>query len=409
MSFQLSNLQRKTIKRILDEKKRINTLWGSVRSSKTWCSLVAWILFVGKYKGKGELLCCGNTERTIERNVYNPLRILLGNNCNYIKNRGELYIFDKKIYCIGASDERSQDKIKGVTAGGAYVDEITTIPESFFTMLLSRLSEDDAQLIGTTNTDSPYHYLKANYLDRKDTLDLLDFKFLLDDNPFISKKYKVEIKKEYIGLWYKRFILAEWCVAEGSIYDFFDDKYVKDKCPFEPDQKFIGIDYATGNPTAFLLIYSKLINGKRYYHIEREYYWDSKKKQRQKTDSDYSSDLKDFINGEKIDGIYLDPSAASFALQLKRDGFYQLKDAINDVIDGIRTVATLYVTGRLTIGEKCENYLKETYSYFWDPTAQKQGIDKPKKVNDHTQDAGRYVFHTLETKKILLTEDSTRW
>jgi PBSX family phage terminase large subunit len=408
--FKLSNLQRKTVKTILSEKKRINILWGSVRSSKTWASLVAWILYVSSYKGRGNLLCCGNTERTIERNIYNPLKILLGDNCNYVKNRGELYIFDKKIYCIGASDERAQDKIKGISSGGAYVDEITTLPESFFKMLLSRLSEDDAQLIGTTNTDSAYHYLKSEFLDRKETLDLLDFKFLLDDNPFLSTKYKTEIKKEYVGLWYRRFILADWCVAEGSIYDFFDEQYIKDSCPFEPDLKFICIDYATGNPTAFLMVYAKFIANQLHYHIEREYYWDSKKKQRQKVDSEYSYDLKIFINGEQIMGIFLDPSAASFKLQLQKDGFYQLQDAINDVIDGIRTVSTLYVTNRLTVNNRCKNFIKEASAYRWDNNAQKQGIDKPKKIDDHTQDAFRYGAHTIETSGInVLNSKSLGW
>jgi PBSX family phage terminase large subunit len=402
--FRLSEIQRQSIKTSLHSEKRINIWWGSVRSSKTWASLIAFIRFTLAYKGNEDLILTGKTERTIERNIIKPLYLLLGDNCRYVKNRGELYICNQLINCIGVNDIQAETKIRGGSFGGAYCDELTLYSQSFLSMLLSRLSTKGAQLFGTTNTDSPYHYLKTDYLDREG-LSLNQFKFMLDDNEFIDRKIREEIKKEFVGLWYKRFILAEWCIAEGAVYDMFRDSFIVNKCPFEPEYKLIGIDYGTNNPCVFLLIYAKFIKSKLHYHIAREYYYDSKKHNKQKTDSEYSSDLKDFINNEKIDYIFIDPSAASFKLQLTQDKFFNITDAINDVIDGIRTVSTVMTTNRLTVNEKCENYIKEKYSYSWDKNSQLLGIDKPKKINDHCNDSERYVIHTTEINNVITNLD----
>ena len=113
----------------------------------------------------------------------------------------------RAIDIVGANDERSQDKIRGMTCAGAYCDEISLYPESFFKMLLSRLSVRGSKVFATTNPDSPYHWLKVDYLDNKE-LDIKIFHFTLDDNPNLDPEYVKQISKEYTGLWYKRFILG---------------------------------------------------------------------------------------------------------------------------------------------------------------------------------------------------------
>lgn len=399
MSFTWGRFSRKQLDVIANATARLNILDGSVRSGKTIASLVAWIMFVAEAP-PGELLMVGKTERTLKRNVLDPLEQMVGS--KYFKlNRGagEAMIFGRRIYLAGANDERAEGKIRGMTIVGAYGDEITLWPESFFTMLLSRLSVPGARFIGTTNPDSPYHWLKVNYLDRVGELSLKSWHFTLEDNLNLAPAYVEALKKEYTGLWYKRFILGLWVQAEGAVYDMWDDKlHAVDELPQTFERFYVGVDYGTNNPTVFLLIGQV---GDKLYVID-EYYWDSKKTGRQKTDAEYSNDLRQFITGRIPRAIIIDPSAASFITQLRRDGIGPIKQADNTVLDGIRNVASFLTGGRLFVYKhKCPNLLKEFSSYVWDAKAQAKGEDKPVKQNDHCLDALRYVVQTLFSRNMV--------
>lgn len=382
----------KGLRSIAESTARLNIWHGSVRSSKTICSMVRWLEYV-KNGPPGDLLMTGKTERTLKRNILDPLELIVGSKWfKYNRGMGEAQLFGRRIYIAGASDERAAGKIQGVTLAGAYGDELSLWPESFFKMLLSRLSVPGAKLFGTTNPDSPYHWLKTEYLE-KEGLDLRSWHFELKDNPNLDPVYVEALKKEYVGLWHKRFILGLWVLAEGAIYDMWDDGiYAVDILPEKFSRFLLGVDYATGNPTAFILFGQ---SGDKLYIID-EYYWDSTKTGRQKTDAEYSADLKRFIAGRHPQAICIDPSAASFILQLRRDGISGIKQADNSVLDGIRNVATFLSGKRLFVYRKnCPNLLKEFASYVWDPKAQKKGEDKPIKANDHALDATRYVIQTM--------------
>lgn len=398
MGIILSPKQRWSIHR---SKMRINLWVGAVRSSKTWATLFRWIKFLAQAP-KGDLLLIGKTSRSLYRNIIRPLEDFLGNAIHYSPGKGELDIFDKKIFVVGANDERAEGTIRGMTCAGALGDEVTLWPESVFNMLLSRMSVTGAQFFGTTNTDNPNHWLKKGFLDRKQELDLAVFNFLLEDNPFLAREFVRNLEKEYVGLWYRRFILALWCIAEGAIYDFFEEKepYLIKRFP-KAKYKVAGIDYGTGNPTTFG-IYGVNHFAKPKCWLEREYYYDSKKEQKQKSDSEYADDFIDFIGGEKVLYTIIDPSAASFKVELRKRTLKSIiMDANNDVLDGIRTVSSMWKNGDFALHNKCFNSIEETYGYVWDQNAQKRGEDKPKKVDDHTKDRDRYVLHTLFGKETI--------
>jgi PBSX family phage terminase large subunit len=376
---------------------RLNIWEGAVRSSKTIASLYRWIQFCGSPKTpKDDLLIVGRTERSTVRNVVRPLERMLGNNCNYLPGKAECWIFDRCCHVIGASDERSEGKIRGMTAGGAYGDEITLWPESFWVMLLSRLSPDDAAFFGSTNPDNPYHYLKKGFLNRRAELDMSVFKFKLDDNPFLSKRFKDNLKKEYLGLWYKRFILGLWVMAEGAIYDFFDeDEHTIIKPPGIAKQYYVGIDYGTGNPTCFLLFGVHPLLNPRIW-CEREYYYDSQNAGRQKDDAEYADDFVKWLGNIKPTALIIDPSAASFKVALAKKGMFNIVDADNEVLTGIRTQSRLLGSGEYKICSCCNHTIEDYGAYLWDKNAAKKGEDKPLKQNDHSKDPERYILNTLE-------------
>jgi PBSX family phage terminase large subunit len=402
----------------------LNIWEGSVRSSKTVSSLLAWLAFV-RLGPAGNLLMVGKTERTLQRNIIDPLVEWLGpSRCRMVAGSGELWICGRRVYLAGANDEKAQEKIRGLTLVGAYVDEVSLMPESMWTMLLTRLSVDGARLYGTTNPDNPQHWLLRDYLSRAgvwltgdgqlvrqdgpDTLDLVRMSFRLDDNPTLSATYIDRMKREFVGLWYRRFILGEWVVAEGAVYDMWDPaRHVISELP--PIERWLGcgIDYGTSNPFAALLLGVTRMDGdgRRRLVLTNEWRYDSRRQRRQLSDPEYSERFRGWLRGIQVPGMdlgarppwtFVDPSAASFVLQLYRDQHPGTAHAVNDVQLGLQLTSGLLARGDLVVHESCKGWCDEVPAYCWDPKAQQLGIDKPIKVADHSLDAGRYVIASTE-------------
>lgn len=383
---------------------RLNLWDGSVRAGKTIGSIWRWIRFVKQtpLNHEGVLVMTGKTSRSLERNVINPIIQMVGpRRASYYAYRSEFTLYGRKIDCVAAVDESSEGLIRGSTICGSYGDEVTLWPESFFTMLLSRMSVHGAKFFGTTNPDNPYHWLKERYIDRRNELDMSYWHFVLDDNTNLDPEYVKQIKREYTGLWYKRFIQGLWVMAEGAIYDMWDEeRNVKDvKTILKTLQRkqfqtyFAAADYGTGNPTVFGLYGYN--NGKPPVYKVSEYYWDSKAKGRQKTDAEYAKDYIRFIedNGVRPVAFYVDPSAASFCAELRSRGINPTP-ADNDVVDGIRFVGQYLHQGNLIVDESCRNTIKEIPGYVWDAKAQSRGVDQPVKEHDHCCDETRYGIYT---------------
>lgn len=365
---------------------------GAVRSGKTFASLFAFSEFA-LTRPERDLVILGKTERTIKRNVIAPMIQLFGTKrVRHVQGSGELYLSGRRIYLAGANDERAEEKIRGLTAGGAYCNEMTLYPRSVLDQLIDRCSEQGSRIFGDTNPDSPFHYLNKDFLSNEEALTgglVQRVRFGLDDNPVLDPAYKERLLKLHTGVWLKRMVHGLWVIAEGAIYDMFepDGPMVVDVLPAVFEEYRVGIDYGTGNPTVFLL----LGKSKGRWYVVREYFYDSREAGRQKTDEEYSRDFADWIGGIYPSSIEVDPSAASFKLQLGRDGAATVRDAENDVLEGVRTVGTALNAEKLYVHRSCERTIESLSTYSWDPKAQKRGEDKPLKENDHPADALRYA------------------
>ena len=375
---------------------RINIWEGAVRSGKTIASIVRWIIFV-RTAPPGELLMVGKTERTLKRNILDEMEKIVGTkHYSYKQGSGEVWLYGRRIYVAGANDERAEGKIRGMTLAGAYGDEVTLWPEGFFKQMLLRMSVEGAMCFVTTNPDSPYHWLKVDYIDKEGIAQV--FHFELEDNPNLPKAYIEALKREYTGLWYKRFILGLWVLAEGAVYDMWDEAKHVFRCKHQRYKHyFVAVDYGTHNPCTFGLYgYNKVDEETGLpdkVRLIKEYYWDSVKKGRQKTDAQYADDLEDFIDGCYVEDVYIDPSAASFKLEVEKRGIHVVS-AINDVIDGIRYVSMLLTLGIFEIDESCTSTIKEFSAYVWDAKSQIKGVDEPVKEHDHAMDRNRYGLYT---------------
>lgn len=372
---------------------RVNVWEGSVRSGKTIASLVAFLGFMLDAP-EGKPLLIGKTERTLKRNILDPLAEMLGSDFTMNRGEGEVTIGGRRCYIAGANDARAEEKIRGGGFPAIYGDELTLWPEELFAMCLSRMDKAGARMYGTTNPDAPTHWLKANYLDRADELGWQVFAFRLDDNPNLDPAYVAALKREYVGLWYRRFVEGEWVAAEGAVYGFLDDTHAiaPDELPGEYAKVWAGGDYGTTNPTAFVAL--GLSDGVAYAFDE--HYFDGRNAAA-KTDQQLVADLAHFLGGLPAypANVYLDPSAASFILQANRDGIAGIRRANNDVLAGIQTVSRLLGSGKLRIcRERCPMLWKQLTGYRWDAKATDRGTDRPLKVEDHAADALRYVCHS---------------
>lgn len=381
---------------------------GAVRSGKSLIMSLSYIIWSMSEFNRCNFGMAGKTVGSFKRNVWFLLKVMLRGRGYSIKKLPELdspnaFVISKNgienyYYIFGGNDERSQDLVQGFTAAGFFFDEVVLQPKSFVNQACARCSVDGAKLWFNCNPQGPFHWFKLEWIDKAKELNALYLHFTMDDNPSLSKETIARYARLFSGVFFRRYILGLWVIAEGIIYDMFNPSIhiVKDYNPTEVINYEVGIDYGTGNPTAFILTAFRK-SGKAL--AIKEYYWDSRKEGRQKTDAEYSQDLRAFLGDIHPTKIWVDPSAASFILQLKRDGFYNIKQADNSVLDGIRNVGRLLQERLLEILEgQCPNLEREMQSYSWDPKAAERGEDKPIKENDHACDALRYVLVNFGVK-----------
>lgn len=393
--FQLTPKQAEFIKHA---NHRWNIASGAVRSGKSYLQVSYTILSrLEERRGKrGLRVFLGATRENIERNILQPMRDIYGDSiATEINSKNYAKVFGEKVYCIGADNVRQVAKIRGSEIAYCAVDEGTDVNEEVFNMLKSRLSLPWSCCDITTNPSSPNHWFKA-FLDSKDQgVDIYLQEYTIYDNPFLPEEYVRALEAEYTGVWFDRYILGKWTLAEGLIFANFREAL--EGTPETRAQEYmLSLDYGTSNPFAALLW------GRRgnVWYAERELYYSGRDTGIQKTDQEYLQMLEDFVRPALYEGItnngrirvIVDPSAASFIALLRQSTIFRPWDANNDVLNGIRETSSAIQLGLIKVDPRCTNWLREAQSYIWDDKAED---DRPVKENDHLMDSTRYFVKTM--------------
>mgnify|MGYP002620322065 FL=1 len=379
---------------------------GAIRSGKTVAgidSFITWSLHT--FRGQNFIIS-GKSIGALKRNVLRPtFQMMAAKGIPYRYNRSEGYIEigSNTYYTFGANNEASQDVLQGLTAAGAYADEVALFPRSFVEQMIGRCSVEGSKIFMNCNPAGPYHYIKTDYIDMADEKRILRLHFTLDDNLTLSEEIKERYRRMFTGVFYQRNILGMWVMAEGVIYDMFDrEKHVVPTRPRPYTQYYVSMDYGTQNPTTFGLW--GLFNG--VWYKVKEYHYDGRAEARQKTDEEYYEDLVEFVGNLPIRSLIIDPSAASFITLVRKKGRFHVRKAKNDVLEGIRNVATALATGRIKYNDCCKETFREFASYVWDQKAQeKRGEDVPLKQNDHHMDGDRYFVNTVVMRDSAISFD----
>lgn len=373
---------------------------GSIRAGKTLIMSMSFIFWAMETFDNEQFGMAGKTIGSLRRNVINTLKIVLWGRGYRVKDRRSTNVLEiskdgktNYFFLFGGKDESSQDLVQGLTAAGFFFDEVALMPESFVNQATARCSVEDSKKWFNMNPEGPYHWFKEEWIDKLGEKKALRIHFIMDDNPSLSEKKKQSYINQYSGVFYLRFILGQWAMSEGMIYENFERETMVRELPANarPTQYYVSCDYGTQNPTVFL---KWALYAGNWYCLE-EYYHSGREK-KQKTDKEYSDELKKFTAGLQVK-VVVDPSAASFIRQLKNDGFSVVK-AKNDVLDGIRFTQTCMNDGTIFFSSKCVNLFKEFASYVWDKKAAMRGEDKPVKEHDHLCDALKYFTYTIINK-----------
>lgn len=304
-------------------------------------------------------------------------------------------ILGRTVHLIGAADARAEGKLRGLTAYLIAIDEATLLPEDYVAQALARLSVPGASCLMTTNPGPPAHWLRKKYILRAGELDLRTWHFTLDDNPALPADYVASLKAELTGMFYRRMVLGEWCAGDGAIWEGFDpERHVVKDVPPGTMVLAVGVDYGNVNPFAALML-GLTPDGRLIFM--REWRYESKLTHKQMTDAEYSKALAGWITPDAPRYLVVDPSAASFRVQLHRDAVGTVAPADNEVLDGVREVASLFATNRLLVHESCTGLIDEIPGYSWDDEKAEKGEDAPVKVDDHSCDAARYAIRTTRT------------
>lgn len=368
---------------------------GAVRSGKTMCMGISFVLWAF-YRFDGHTFAfCGKTIRSLKRNMIRSLMELmqgLGFGCRAVFSENYLDISlgkqKNRFYLFGGKDEGSSALIQGMTLSGVLLDEVALMPRSFVEQALARCSVEGAKLWFNCNPESPSHWFYQEWILQAQGKLARYFHFTMDDNPSLSPAVRRRYERLYSGTFYQRFILGEWTAAQGLIYPFMTPQQAWDVPQGVGERYVISCDYGTVNPSSFGL-WGKF--GGRWYRVE-EYYYDSRQIGTSRTDEEHYAQLEALAQGKSVDCVVVDPSAASFLAVIRRHGKFRTVPARNQVVDGIRQVGVALKQGDIRICRNCIHSMREFGLYRWNDDRSR---DAPIKENDHAMDDIRYFVATI--------------
>lgn len=367
---------------------------GAIRSGKTVCMSLAFVQWsMHSFNGQNFGMC-GKTVGSFRRNVLSVLKQMLPARGYTIRDRrtDNLVVISRGstenyYYIFGGKDEGSQDLVQGITLAGILLDEIALMPESFVNQATGRCSVDGSKFWCNCNPAGPEHWFKKQWIDEQKKRNLLYLHFTMEDNLSLSEQIRARYRAMYTGIFYRRYILGQWCLAEGLVYEFDPEKHVTDDLP-EWGEWYISCDYGTLNPFSAGLWCVRdgvAVRVSEFYHSGRE-------KQHQLTDEEYYREIEKLAGDRDIRHVVVDPSAASFITCIRSHGRFSVRKAKNDVMYGIRLTAMMLQAGVIKIGVDCKDAIREFGLYHWDDKGE---VDKPVKENDHAMDDIRYFCATV--------------
>ena len=342
---------------------------------------------------------CGKTISSLRRNVLSEILPRLEKmGASWKEKRTENLVIvrflgrENHFYIFGGRDESSASLIQGITFAGILLDEVALMPRSFVEQACARCSVTGSKLWFNCNPEGPEHWLYRSWIQKAKQKNLLRLHFTMEDNPGLDPAIRKRYEAMYTGVFYRRYILGQWCMAEGLVYDFRPDKHITRSVP-TGGRYYISVDYGTCNPFSaglWCVVDGRAVRIREFYHSGRD-------SGRMFTDEEYHEALLDLAGNLPVETVVVDPSAASFIATSRAHGKFSVRKARNEVLNGIHLVATLLQEGVLQFTPDCKDTLREFSLYRWE---EKGEADRVCKENDHAMDDIRYFCATVLRREI---------
>ena len=380
---------------------------GAIRSGKTLCMSLSFVLWAMTYFKMQNFGMAGKTIGSFRRNVLFWLKLMLrSRGYTVIDHRSDNMVEISKgnitnyFYIFGGKDERSQDLIQGITLAGMFFDEVALMPESFVNQATGRCSVDGSKYWFNCNPDSPEHWFKVNWIDKAEEKKLIYLHFTMDDNLSLSEQIKERYKRMYSGVFYDRFIRGLWVLASGIIFRYFAeddsrylfddeeifDKYGRLKVAFS--KITMGIDFGgNGSKTTFCL--NGYIKGYREFRILEEDGLPVTEDIDAKAICDRYVEFYKMCQKKygRIDWVFPDSASTTMINSLRSAARAaglpsgNIKGCRkNEISDRPRIIDLLLCSGRMKINKRCENIRKAIASLRWDEKNPK--IPEDKNINN---------------------------
>lgn len=388
------SLSRKQFDFLLHSNKDVNVANGSIRSGKTYIQMVRFLEFLENEAIENEAcILSAKSTMTSVRNLVDPLLKIassIGTIDDFSYNRAtNVLTYNPKgiqTFVVGANDEGSEARIRGMTAQAWVADEVTLYPRSFYLQAYGRCSAGKRYKWFTCNPDSPNHWFKREVIDEveKGNLNGQVWWFTLLDNPSLDEEYKKNISRQYTGTWYDRMILGKWVSSGNAVFERW---HVEDD--FEPPEDaffYFGMDWGfSEDPTVLVRCY---IHDDVLY-IDHERYASG-------VDINNIPDMIGDVPEVKRFPIFADNSRPETISYMRNHGFGKMAPAKKwkgCVEDGI---ARIRAFNDIVIHKRCEHTIGEFQSYSY-VTDKKTGLvsDKLEDANNHCIDALRYALDSV--------------
>ena len=367
---------------------------GAIRSGKTLSMVTGFFLWsMANFHGCCFGLC-GRTIGALRRNIVGNLSGWLSDVLDIHENRSEnkLVVTDRDgrkntYYLFGGQDESAYKLIQGITLAGVLLDEAALMPRSFVEQACARCSVAGSKLWFNCNPEGPEHWLYKEWIQKAGQKNLLHLHFTMADNPGLDPGIRARYEAMYTGVFYRRYVLGQWCMAEGLVYAFEPEKHITEDIP-QGGRYYISVDYGTRNPFSAGLW---CVAGGRAVRI-REFYHSGRDSEKMYTDEEYHRALVELADGLPVETVVVDPSAASFIATIRSHGVFSVRKAKNEVLNGIHLVAEMLREGMLQVTPQCTDAIREFSLYSWEEDGQS---DRVRKENDHAMDDIRYFCATI--------------
>lgn len=376
---------------------RWNVKSGATRSGKTYLDYFVIPKRIKRVRGKdGLIILLGNTKSTLQRNIIEPLQKIWGVNfVSDIRADNTAHMFGEKVHCLGADKINQVDKIRGSSIKYCYGDEVVTWHEDVFNMLKSRLDKEYSRFDGTCNPENPQHWFKK-FIDSD--VDIFLQNYAIDDNPFLPREVKENLKREYYGsIFYDRYILGKWVNAEGLIYRLFADNpsqyMVKKKDLPNIHTLTIGEDFGK-NKSGHAVVLSAIGSDGRLYFLKADF---------KKAEGTLVEDIVDwsvntferyFEEYPFFFDVYPDSAESSLINSIQAKSRFSVYPSIKpEIIDRIRLLNRLFATDRVRfVNGECDELVKAFSEAMWDSKSLEDKRLDNGTFNNDIIDAAEYSF-----------------